>query len=578
MTRAKRRRPLLAANIPSGQDDAEHEDRAMEEGLDRGDDVDEFITERHSQMAKAYDLHQPEDEDDDDEQEMKNVNVFDLEASDSEDSDSDLLDDDHGEDSNEDIEKDDRGGSRKNWYGGDTHEYEIMEDEEREELLLDEEEEAIRLQKRALQRALLEDYGQEEDDESGEETENDDKVPETDPFSSQLDKSSSIEELQLLADDFRKSLDELSHLKERILTNEPDRIRHQLLSLFITNVALYFSLRTDPDSVGVDLRSHPVLHRIVQIRSLLQKSKTLPVAKLTTETALHLDEQAAAEDTGKERNLNPASEERVGHAENGNVEGRDTENGNHSRDKINELVGMENGLDPLASREAKRVQKKRANKAKRNRNKTKASSAIAADEKRVTSILQASKRPLAAEEGVRREEKTKKLNKMVGAMERERKNDEKKRMVSADLDHIREEADNAKPRKEGQAHAFKKDAWHEGSIDDEEVMRKLLAKREKKESRKARKAAESKPHVYTFNDEIHADGKRKASSQIVKNRGLTRYRRREKKTPRTRNRLSYQKAIVRRKGAVREYSGTPQANYGGEASGINMSARKSSML
>ncbi|CAH1956945.1 unnamed protein product [Acanthoscelides obtectus] len=68
--------------------------------------------------------------------------------------------------------------------------------------------------------------------------------------------------------------------------------------------------------------------------------------------------------------------------------------------------------------------------------------------------------------------------------------------------------------------------------------------------------------------------KRPINYQIAKNKGLTPYRKKEHRNPRVKHKLKYRKAIIRRKGAVREVR-KELKRYDGEISGIKTSVSKS---
>eukprot|EP00955_Chlamydomonas_euryale_P055841 356232-Chlamydomonas_euryale.AAC.13 len=71
-----------------------------------------------------------------------------------------------------------------------------------------------------------------------------------------------------------------------------------------------------------------------------------------------------------------------------------------------------------------------------------------------------------------------------------------------------------------------------------------------------------------------ADGARAITDAIERNRGLTPHRRKDIKNPRKKHRLAFQKAQVRRKGAVQDVR-APSSAYGGEATGVKGNVVKS---
>lgn len=74
------------------------------------------------------------------------------------------------------------------------------------------------------------------------------------------------------------------------------------------------------------------------------------------------------------------------------------------------------------------------------------------------------------------------------------------------------------------------------------------------------------------------DGERALSNVILKNRGLVAHKAKINRNPRVKKREQYRKAIIRRKGAVRDVRTDEGHKYGGEATGIKSGLSRSRKL
>lgn len=96
--------------------------------------------------------------------------------------------------------------------------------------------------------------------------------------------------------------------------------------------------------------------------------------------------------------------------------------------------------------------------------------------------------------------------------------------------------------------------------------------------KKARSDAHRAPELKPPAPDPKADGARGITDEIQRNRGLTPHRRRDQKNPRKKNRMKFEKAMVRVKGAVQQVRQPEATAYGGEATGIKTKVAKSRRL
>jgi U3 small nucleolar RNA-associated protein 3 len=76
-------------------------------------------------------------------------------------------------------------------------------------------------------------------------------------------------------------------------------------------------------------------------------------------------------------------------------------------------------------------------------------------------------------------------------------------------------------------------------------------------------------------DNVEDGKKRAASYDIMKNRGLTPHRKKENRNPRVKKREQFRKAVIKRKGAVRDVQTGVGNQYAGETTGINKTISRS---
>jgi hypothetical protein len=118
------------------------------------------------------------------------------------------------------------------------------------------------------------------------------------------------------------------------------------------------------------------------------------------------------------------------------------------------------------------------------------------------------------------------------------------------------------------------------SSDSEDLVEQVLRERAEKKLLKEQKRQERiKAFIPTVVEE--AKGRRDAGYKIMKNKGLTRFRKKENRNSRIKYRNKYEKAVMRRKGQVQDTireGPADGASYGGEETGIRTHLKKSVRL
>lgn len=115
--------------------------------------------------------------------------------------------------------------------------------------------------------------------------------------------------------------------------------------------------------------------------------------------------------------------------------------------------------------------------------------------------------------------------------------------------------------------------------DEEESMLESFSKKKREyvEEKGAHHNAHKVARYGGYDGTVEEGEKRKASYQILKNRGLVPHRKLSNRNPRVKKREAYHKAVVARKGQVRETK-TPETAYGGEMTGIKANISRSRRL
>ena len=122
--------------------------------------------------------------------------------------------------------------------------------------------------------------------------------------------------------------------------------------------------------------------------------------------------------------------------------------------------------------------------------------------------------------------------------------------------------------------------WEASTSEPEDLIATELRKKAEKKIRKMSQLKE-KARLFIPPVQEETDERRAAGYKIMKNKGLTRIRKKEVRNSRVKYRNKYEKAVMRRKGQVQDTikeGPSDGANYAGEETGIRTHVKRSVRL
>ncbi|KAJ6804781.1 something about silencing protein 10 [Iris pallida] len=423
---------------------------------------------------------------------------------------------------------------------------------------------------------------------------------------------SSAPELVALLAELSDVLDQLKHMNPFLPEVEKDRtdktkggmnfleVKRSLLLAYCQAISFYLLLKSEGHSV----REHPVKARLVEIKNLLEKAKEIgaSISPQTEEIANHESEtrnKVAEDRLGSEQGDKHASA-RVADSTAASVtvqldkdKSKDILNKNGNKKQQDTNMGFQSMemLKVRANLEAKLKQKgifnmtnpkpvKDQNVTTKPSNQRLETFDDFADEVHGTSVLQSRKPSQLLATKVKRQKLASggddDLPKRDDIGERRRKFELRVLARSGtnplgDDGHTGDEDDIGKEKRSRDGYVQEKNEETPESEDEfyQQVKKQRAGKLMAKSQLYSRTPAAPSPML-----EIEEDGKRHISYQMEKNRGLTRHRKKLTKNPRKKYKIKHQKAVIRRKGQVRDIR-KPTGPYGGEASGINANVSRS---
>lgn len=364
-------------------------------------------------------------------------------------------------------------------------------------------------------------------------------------------------------------------------------LRHKQMLLVSTmiNVCMYLLLKTEQES-SLTIKDHPVILRLNQFQGLADK------LRLQVEEPFQLHEQldtlskAAALMTNGEADSDSSEEDDSEMEEDDSadrVQGLNDDADVSTEEEDSEILTSDNDWDGggdttnaernalIEARFAVRAQDI-DNSASRGIRRLLSDAAEFGDEEiEEQDLRRATKKLSSALNTISQKEKTrlKKLGQnSSGDLENEieRREDEK---LQSGIDLMEKMLGKASDEENDSIDDYELDNDDDDFYED--IRKKTKAKKDLKKS-----TYEVLPKYPGLEDEL--EGERAVSRMIMKNRGLVPHKPKINRNPRVKKREQYRKAVIRRKGAVREVRTEEADRYGGELTGIKTSLSRSRKL
>eukprot|EP00250_Pteridium_aquilinum_P033156 c5261_g1_i1 orf=161-2083(+) len=571
------------------------------------DDMEEPVFDLKAESSSEEDDDEDSDDDDFDEEELsglaakmaKQAKILRQKTS--------LMEDEEEDEAEEEEEgrkekKAAWGKRKKMYYSADNVDYELQSSDE--EAPAEEEAEALRLQRQIAERLRPEDFDIDEDDDEGRSSDENEKtlqevVEKSKGKSSLATKSilskrrlidASTKDENILVEEVKKDVSALSREEQMnvVMSDAPELVgllaelregldelhnkiepllvkvkgcsnankgglrfletKRMLLLCYSQSILFYLLMKAEGHSV----RDHPVIARLVEIRTLLQKLQPIDkklqnqIDKLLTSSVEWppASKVEAHENPKPSIQLSVSSSKRKEISQAPDATLLDREGLESSPAKISEEMFTETrDTDTHAPTNALQRRKPRA-------------------------IAQSDEEDDALPEN-------NSLHRIISTKIQKRK----PHVISGDMDlPLKEELGVRRAKLEMRKvpyHANKDDSDEEEDRDLDEGEDEFY--QEAKRLKVAKQAAKERNSTKIISQEPIAEeevGKRHISYQMEKNKGLTPHRKKLTKNPRKKYKLKHQKAVIRRKGQVRDIK-RPSESYGGESTGIRTTISRS---